>query len=200
MPEKLDAGSGTLGGLSSFLALLKEALLILAILVGGAWALFRYEYLESSAAKVRHELDLAKARERVQLATRIDETIAREGEQFIIFGKITIKNEGSKTVLFTTNSRESPPVTLYKFDLVKATPINDSLVQAFVYDEDGDVLEEISLDSGRSVSVPFVILAPGAGLYTLNIAFPVDTDLLSPAEAKYGSDWAWSEQKVLYLH
>jgi hypothetical protein len=200
LSEQAQAGSGTLTRLSSFLALLKEALLIVAILVGGGWALFRYEYLESSAAKVRHELDLAKARERIQLATRIEQTIAREGEQFIIFGDVTIKNEGSKTVLFTTNSKESPPVTLYKFDLVKATPIKENVITAYVYDEGGDVLEEISLDPGRSVSLPFVILAPGPGLYTLNIAFPVDQELLSPAEARYGSDWAWSEQKVLFLH
>lgn len=191
--------SNSIKSISEIVSVVKDTILTLAVIIAGGWALYRYELTESISAKVRYELELARAKQQIQLSTSLQESVKKIGDKYMIYGKINLKNIGSKDIV--GDIEKSAPVSLFKIDINK-NPVDtddEAKIVGYIFDEDGKYQDAISIDVGSELSLPFAIIADQKGMYLLNIAIPVPQGALSGEERLKGQNWTWSEQKIIEL-
>lgn len=180
-----------------FLTLLKDALLVFGILIGGLWAVYKYIYLESHSAKLKYENDLYISRLKIQLETSLVVSVEQSNGIFAVYGSMVLKNNGTKEILIKLDEYSA---SIFKINLSNNQPLSETLVQARIYDEEGNPQTYVSVDGGRSTSVSFVLGVKDPGAYILNVYLPAADEDLSEIDRKTGDEgWVWSEQKALII-
>lgn len=95
-PEQTD---GKLKRFSDVMTIAKDGILTLAVVIAGAWALLRYDLIESNAAKVKLDLQLQQVKAQIQLSAKMEETVTKVADKFIINGRFFAKNVGSRDIV-----------------------------------------------------------------------------------------------------
>ena len=153
------------------LKVVKEGLLIVALVVGGAWAVYRFVVLESASARLNYEKQLS-ASKAFGIQVDIDASSFTDGS-CNVFGNIKLQNVGSLLTVVELNRR--PPIAVSRVRVSEDGHSVDTASQRLFWIDDTDQRPagNASVVPGRTVSLPFAASVDEPGLYMLRFTAPV---------------------------
>jgi hypothetical protein len=171
------------------LKVVKEALLILALVVGGIWAIYRFVVLESASAKLEYEKALSTSKAfgiQVQL-----ETTSFVAGSCKLFGNIKLQNVG--TMLVVVQIDKAPPIAVAAVKMASDGHFVDLASQKtfWIDDTDRHPAKNVSVVPGRTVTLPFAAEVDEPGLYMLRFKAPVHFQGSAGIQGK-----VWTERKI----
>ena len=170
--------------------LIKEIMLIVALVIGGIWAYYRFVVLESASAKIAYEKALANSKAfGMQVAIEAS-SFAEHGCK--VFGTVSLQNLGSEQV--EIDLATSPPVSVSPIAIDRAGHFTKkkSTRHYWIDDTDAQPRPKAVVVPGRTVTLPFAFDAEKPGLYLMRFAAPI-TFARSSDRAIVNR---WSERKI----
>ncbi|HEY3949612.1 hypothetical protein [Phenylobacterium sp.] len=175
-----------------WLQILREVLLIAAVLAGGAWAYFKYFSAESPQA----QLENSERQKRCLARGSLDIGLSAHDTADAIIGSVTAKNVGDREVLLKMGQK---PVLLSKYlPSPGGFTFDQSRSVGFPRPEGAGRLEYIdtfSILPGRTVALNFVSPNLGRGVYVITFeggsraTATVEPDCPAHGDAKDQMGW-----------
>lgn len=164
---------------------IREALLIIALLVGGIWALIHFSLSDSNAAKARLDRLIA-GNKAIGLQAKLD-VKSRMGEKCVLIGQVSLQNYWPDKVDVQIDLQPAVEISPVEFTddgfFVKLGPSQ----KIWINDIGGIIREPATVVPGRTVTLPFAAQVDKPGLYMVRFKAPVtriDDDKLTDEQKR----------------
>jgi hypothetical protein len=167
---------------------IKEGIIIIGLVLGGGWAIYRFSEIENSSARVSVERAIADSKNfGLQFDMNLESFYYKKHEKCIVNGNVFVKNISTNFVILDFSKKAPIVVSEFLINQESSDFRYKYLKEIWLEDDGYRRKKNFEISPGRSVNIPFSVVVDNPGIY--GFAFKIRPYITGKSEKMRVTYW-----------